>query len=626
MSGIGRDTTTIEAPDAEVEAQLALQGLAGVEADDRPRRPRRLYAGPREPDPLLAHVGLEEFRPGQRDAVQAALTGRDALIVMPTGGGKSLCYQLPGLASEELTLVVSPLIALMAEQWRRLTADGHPAVMIASGLGDEATGKALRAIREGDARIAYCSPERFASTGFLEALGRRAVDLFAIDEAHCLSEWGHDFRPDYLRLPRAIEQLGRPPVLACTATATEDVAEEISRRLALRDPLVVRSGFDRPNLSFDIVRLEGKGSKARALGLLEHGLSDPANRPAIVYCGTRRDTDSVAASLREGGIEAVAYHAGLEPDERATAQHRFMSDDADVVVATNAFGMGVDKADVRSVWHWAIPTSVEAYYQEAGRAGRDGRPARAVLLAMRSDLGRLVRFNQRRNVEPEGVAAYLRRLRSDADSDGAVTIDNPRDDADRVLLAIAERAGACTVVPASGGRLLVELASALSRSRARAECRVARDRGWRAYRAVEAFSFSETCRRRMLLDHFGDPTAGSATGRCCDVCDPDGWLPAPEAIKPRAHRRRAGAARPRSGTPRPDLTDADADLFERLKEWRRAAAGDKPAYTVANNRTLEAIAARRPAERDELAEVWGIGPTFLSRHAADVLGIVATHG
>jgi ATP-dependent DNA helicase RecQ len=625
VTEVDRDARTIEAPDAETEAQLALQGLAEVDPADRSSRPPQLYAGPREPEPLLAHLGLEEFRPGQREAVEAALAGRDALVVMPTGGGKSLCYQLPGLASEELTIVVSPLIALMADQWRRLTADRHPAVMIASGLGAETTAEALRAIRDGDARIAYCSPERFASTAFLEALGRRTVDLFAIDEAHCLSEWGHDFRPDYLRLPRAIERLGRPPVIACTATATEDVAAEISRRLGLRDPLVVRSGFDRPNLSFDIVRLEGKGSKARALALLEHGLTDSANRPAIVYCGTRRDTDSVAASLREGGIEAVAYHAGLGPDERAAAQHRFMSDDADVVVATNAFGMGVDKADVRSVWHWAIPTSVEAYYQEAGRAGRDGRPARAVLFAMRSDLGRLVRFNQRRNVEPEGVAAYLRRLRADADADGAVAIDNPRDDSERVLLAIAERAGACTIEPASGGRLAVELANGLSRSRAQVECRIARDRGWRAYRAVEAFSFSDACRRRMLLDHFGDGTPGAATGRCCDVCDPDGWLAAPETIEPRAPRR-AGIAKPRPNEARPELTGADAELLAQLKEWRRAAAGEKPAYTVAHDRTLEAIAAHRPAGPGELAEVSGVGPAFLSRHAEDVLGIVAGHG
>ncbi|MGZ5420155.1 MAG: RecQ family ATP-dependent DNA helicase, partial [Solirubrobacterales bacterium] len=393
----------------DAQARLALQGLEEL-STPAPTESRRAYEGPRDPEALLAHLGYDAFRPGQREGVEAALEGRDALIVMPTGGGKSLCYQLPGLASPELTIVVSPLIALMADQWRRLDEAGHPAVMIASGLGEERTRDALRQIASGEARIVYCSPERFGSAAFLNAVDKRRVDLLAVDEAHCLSEWGHDFRPDYLRLPKALARLGNPTVMACTATATEQVAEEICRRLGLTDPLMVRSGFDRPNLSFDIVPLAGKGSKARKLALLQRGLADPANRPAIVYCGTRRDTEEVAEALRGAGLQAAGYHAGMAADERASTQLRFMTGDAGVIVATNAFGMGVDKADVRSVWHWAIPTSVEAYYQEAGRAGRDGLPARAVLLAMRSDLGRLVRFNQRRSVDPAQVIAYVERL------------------------------------------------------------------------------------------------------------------------------------------------------------------------------------------------------------------------
>ena len=214
---------------------------------------------------------------------------------MPTGGGKSLCYQLPGLASADLTIVVSPLIALMADQWQRLADGGHPAVMIASGLGEDATRDgARRGARRRARGSSTARPSGSARRPSWTRSRARTVDLFAVDEAHCVSEWGHDFRPDYLRLPRAIERLGRPPVMACTATATEEVAGEIARRLGLRDPLMVRSGFDRPNLSFDIVPLEGKGSKARKLALLEAGLADAGNRPAIVYCGTRRDTEEVA--------------------------------------------------------------------------------------------------------------------------------------------------------------------------------------------------------------------------------------------------------------------------------------------------------------------------------------------
>lgn len=485
--------------------------------------------------------------------MEAALEGRDSLIVMPTGGGKSLCYQLPGLASENLTIVVSPLIALMNDQWQRLTAAGHPVAMISSGMSAEAAREALDQVRGGAARIVYCSPERFASTVFLDALAQRRIDLLAVDEAHCVSEWGHDFRPDYLRLPEIAERLGRPTVMACTATATKAVAAEIVNRFGLREPLRVRSGFDRPNLSFDVVPLEGKGSKARRLALLETGLGDPANRPAIVYCGTRRDTDELAAHLRERGLRALAYHAGIEAEGRSATQARFMNGEAEVVVATNAFGMGVDKADVRSVWHMTIPTSLEAYYQEAGRAGRDGLPARAVLLAMKADLGRLVRFNEQRGGDPE--------------------------------LAIA------------------------------------RERGWRDYRTIKAFVYSERCRRRSVLDHFGDREAGRPLDRCCDFCDPVEWLPDPTTIAVRPPQRAKAAAQPPA-----DLSEADAPLFEQLKAWRLKAAEGKPAYTVAHNSTLIAIATVRPTDESSLAAIRGIGPGFVAKHAPEVLEIVGASG
>jgi RecQ family ATP-dependent DNA helicase len=447
-------------------------------------------------DALLGRLGYESWRPGQREAVVAALEGRDSLIVMPTGGGKSLCYQLPGLASEDLTIVVSPLIALMRDQWLRLTNAGQPVAMISSNMDPEAVRRSLGMVRSGEARIVYCAPERFASNFFLEALAQRKIDLLAVDEAHCVSEWGHDFRPDYLRLPQIAEQLGRPTVMACTATATKMVASEIAQRFGMREPLQVRSGFDRPNLSFDVVPLEGTGSKARRQALLEAGLADPANRPAIVYCGTRKDTDEVAATLRGTGLRALAYHAGMTPEGRTEVQRRFMAGEAEVIVATNAFGMGVDKADVRSVWHMAIPTSVEAYYQEAGRAGRDGLPARAVLLALKMDLGRLVRFNEQRAGDPE--------------------------------LAIAH------------------------------------ERGWRAYHAIKAFIYEDKCRRRSLLDHFGDRLAGAPLERCCDVCESQSWLPDPETIVVRRTKKSSG-----SSAPPPELSPGDEPLFEALKAGAR---------------------------------------------------------
>src|SRR6201996_3043685 len=209
-------------------------------------------------DELLAELGYADWRAGQREAVIAALEGRDSLIVMPTGGGKSLCYQLPGLATEDLTIVVSPLIALMRDQWLRLTQAGHPVAMVSSAMDEGESWEALESVRDGRAKIVYCAPERFASRAFLDAIGQRKVDLLAVDEAHCVSEWGHDFRPDYLRLPQIAERLGRPTVMACTATATVPVAREIASRFGMKEPLQGRSGFDRPNISFDVVALEDR--------------------------------------------------------------------------------------------------------------------------------------------------------------------------------------------------------------------------------------------------------------------------------------------------------------------------------------------------------------------------------
>jgi ATP-dependent DNA helicase RecQ len=567
------------------------------------------------PESLLGLLGLRAFRPGQREAVQAALDGRDALVVMPTGGGKSLCYQLPALAGDDLTVVVSPLIALMRDQCARLTDLGHPAVMLASGGDGEANRVALEQIRDGRATVCFAAPERFASAAFRTALAGRAIALFVVDEAHCVSEWGHDFRPDYLRLASVIGELGHPPVMACTATATPKVADEIVARLGLREPERVRSGFDRPNLSFDVLPFDGEGSVARKRATLVAGIAMEENRPAVVYCGTRKSTEEIAELLDGEGLRVVSYHAGMPAEARSRRQDAFMRGDADVVVATNAFGMGVDKADVRSVWHWALPSSLEAYYQEAGRAGRDGAAARAVLLASRADLGRLVRFIREAELTVEQVGALVGRLRARAGGQGTVELE-AADDRDRVALAVAERAGALTLAPGAGGRIRVELAAGdLDRARAAQLCRAATDRRWQSYRSIERYAAAhDRCRRRQLLDHFGDPTPGAPLGRCCDVDDPVDWLP-PITVAGRS-RSRGAAAPAEEGPP-----VADADL-EPLKAWRRERADGKPAYTVANDATLREIVRRRPRSTDELLAIKGIGPSFVERHAASLLELL----
>jgi ATP-dependent DNA helicase RecQ len=406
--------------------------------------------------------------------------------------------------------------------------------------------------------------------------------------------------------------------MACTATATPKVAEEIVARLALREPERVRSGFDRPNLSFDVLSFDGEGSVAKKRATLLAGVQMEENRPAVVYCGTRKSTEEIADLLAKGGMRVADYHAGMAADRRAKAQDAFMSGTVDVVVATNAFGMGVDKADVRSVWHWALPSSLEAYYQEAGRAGRDGAPSRAVLLASRSDLGRLVRFIQEAEVSVEQVGALVGRLRARAGGDGVVELEWG-DDRDRIALAVAERAGALSLEPGAGGRVRIELARGELDHRAAAQlCRAATDRRWQSYRSIERYATKgDTCRRRQLLDHFGDPSPEAPEGRCCDVHDPVDWLPAiTVATKGRA---RSGGSGGSSGVLSADIPPAE---FEALKQWRSSRADGKPAYTVATNAALEEIVRRRPRSGADLLEIKGIGQSFVDKHADSLLELL----
>jgi ATP-dependent DNA helicase RecQ len=597
---------------------------------------------PPTPEQLLERFGLEEFRPGQREAVRAALDGRDSLVVMPTGGGKSLCYQLPALASEHdptnpLVVVVSPLIALMADQLRRLEEAGARASMLASGMAEGHNARALREIVDGHTQLVLAAPERFASAAFRSALARRRVGLFVVDEAHCVAEWGHDFRPDYLRLRDAIASLNggeggvgaRPAVMAATATATPRVAEEIAARLGLCEWVSIRSGFDRPNLTFDVVTVEGKGAVSRKRAALMHVLGDPQARPAIVYCGTRKDTEEVADTIKQAGIATVVYHAGMTPEARRESQGAFMNGRAEVVVATNAFGMGVDKAGVRTVAHWALPTSLEAYYQEAGRGGRDGEQARALLLAARMDLGRLIRFIKERETTVEDVKRYVAALRREAHEHELTIGHGELGERQRVLLSIAERAGAVELRPGGHDGLLVRLTGRGSPRLAGVAIQAARNRGWEAYKSIERFSASDrTCRRRQILDHFGDRELGSPTGRCCDVCHPDpalgrAMLEVPEKA-PRGARRGAGSGGSAARTrPVDDGPPVDPHEFDRLRAWRLGRAEGKPAYTVATDAALREVLRRRPREEAGLMEIRGIGAAFCAKHGESLLEALA---
>lgn len=363
---------------------------------------------------LKQHFGYEAFRPGQEGVVEAILGRRDALAVMPTGAGKSVCYQVPGVVMDGLALVVSPLVSLMGDQVRALLDAGIRGAYLNSTLTPGQQSTVLRRALDGAYQIMYVAPERLADPRFLEFAQRAAIPLVAVDEAHCVSQWGQDFRPSYLTIGDFIAQLpNRPVVAAFTATATARVRADIVRLLDLRDPYEVVTGFDRPNLYFGVERLDPKRKIARIAGYaLEH-----AGDSGIVYCSTRKDTDKVHAALLEAGIRAARYHAGMSAADRAESQRAFIADDAPVMVATNAFGMGIDKSNVRYVIHHNMPGSIEAYYQEAGRAGRDGEPSTCLLYWSDGDVSTCRFFIEQESgneeltpEEADAVRASRRRL------------------------------------------------------------------------------------------------------------------------------------------------------------------------------------------------------------------------
>ncbi len=362
---------------------------------------------------LRDRFGLERFRPGQREAIENVLNGRDVLCVMPTGGGKSLCYQLPAVVLPGVTLVVSPLIALMKDQVDALIQRGVNATLINSTLDPAEQRARIMEVEAGVYDLVYVAPERFRSGLFVSMLAKIKPALLAVDEAHCISEWGHDFRPDYARIGLARKRMGSPPCIALTATATDAVRRDIAEQLDLHDPALFVTGFDRPNLSYGAIEARRDAEKLDALTKALKG--NPGS--SIVYVSSRAKCESVSEALRhELKRKAVAYHAGLTREERHEAQERFMHGDAEIVVATNAFGMGVDKPDIRSVIHFNLPGTIEAYYQEAGRAGRDGLPAHCLLLYAPND-----RMLQEMFIENEyppreivyQIYNYLRQLDAD---------------------------------------------------------------------------------------------------------------------------------------------------------------------------------------------------------------------
>ncbi|HSK08618.1 MAG TPA: RecQ family ATP-dependent DNA helicase [Vicinamibacterales bacterium] len=490
---------------------------------------------------LRTRFRLEELRPGQADVIRSVLAGRDTLAIMPTGAGKSLTYQLPALELPGTTIVVSPLISLMKDQVDKLDELGVAASQVNSGLTAREAAENLDQIEEDSSEFIFTTPERLADPAFIETLGDRHLDLFVVDEAHCISEWGHDFRPAFLKLRDAIAALGRPRVLALTATATAAVVEDILARLDLRDANVINTGTYRPNLRFRVIRTPNDAEKESALLRLLREIQGTG----IIYTSTVKHCEQVTTVLQGLGVASARYHGRLSARERRETQDRFMAGELRAIVATNAFGMGIDKADIRFVVHYNLPGSLEAYYQEAGRSGRDGEPASCVLLYQVEDRRTQQFFLGGRYPGFHDVLAVYRAVEA-ATGAGPASLESIREGAAgvagskvRVALNMLKDAG---IVHEGRGVRFTLLRRDVPGPELEALAGQYEERGradrLRLERMVQ-YAQSALCRWKILVEYFGEDLEWDRCGHC-DTCE----HPVESEIRHPSELRRPGAPSP----------------------------------------------------------------------------------
>jgi ATP-dependent DNA helicase RecQ len=538
--------------------------------------------------------GYGAFRPGQQEVIEAVLARRDTLAVMPTGGGKSVCFQVPELLFEDgLTLVVSPVLALMKDQVDALRSSGVAAAAINSTVSADDQQAILRDAATGKLQLLYVAPERFGNGSFMAALRGLRVALLAVDEAHCISQWGHDFRPSYRDLGSVRGRIGDVPIVALTATADPRVRADIVERLALREPVVHVAGFDRPNLRFDVERVTSKKVKAERIAEKLRELKDES---AIVYCGTRKNVEELTDYLQAQRIKSARYHAGMPDQDRKRIQDAFARDSLRIIVATNAFGMGIDKPDVRLVLHHDMTDSLESYYQEAGRAGRDGAPAECVLYFGSRDRQLRDFFIEMSHPEPQRVIEVYRDLVAYSGQRVHVRELMHTDDEPGVNAAIqalvesglAARQGFMVSATRPGGENEIDTAG-LEAHRQHAIAKVD---------AMQRYAESRTCLRARILDYFGDSEHAVSCGNC-------GPCIAPPV------------------TARQVASEAEEELFQQLRAVRRrfAEEGSVPPFVIFSDATLRDMASLRPRSRSEMLNVSGVGRVKYEKYGEAFLAV-----
>ena len=597
---------------------------------------------------LKTVYGYDEFRGQQQVAIDRALKGQDSLVLMPTGGGKSVCYQVPAQLLEGTALIVSPLIALMQDQVSALHELGVPAAFLNSSLTQEQQRKITTQLRNGELKLLYVAPERLIQLGTRVLLQSVPISLIAIDEAHCVSQWGHDFRQDYLSLHELREWFPGVPRMALTATATALTREEIIQRLALTDAETLVSNFDRPNIRYQVQ------AKTDANKQLEQFLTRHRNEAGIIYCLSRKKTESTAERLNRQGFTALPYHAGLEPDVRAENQRRFLNEDGLIIVATIAFGMGIDKPDVRFVAHLDLPKSLEAYYQETGRAGRDGLPAEAWMIYGLQDVVRI------RQMADESVAseAYKRHERQKLDTllgwceitacrrsplltyfgepsiDSCGNCDNcqqpplTRDgskDAQKLLSAVYrsnQTFGAAHIVDILLGKLTPKVKQHSHNDLS--VFGIGADKPQQTWRSVIRQLVVHGC-LRADADRYGALVLTESARAI---------LRGEERVELRIDAdtpkklRASGSGKVRSTATDADIDTADLPMWEALRECRQRLASEHgvPPYVVFHDSTLKQMLTNRPLDLDDMLSISGVGQSKLDRYGEEFLAVLSGVG